>query len=53
MAPEIKAKKAYDGKKADIFSAGVILFCLATCRMPFYKGGMDDLMYLELQKRPL
>ena len=35
MAPEIIAKKEYDGKKVDIFSTGVLLFTLLTCKMPF------------------
>ena len=35
MAPEIIEKKEYDGKKVDIFSTGVLLFTLLTCKMPF------------------
>jgi len=28
MAPEIKEQKVYDGRKVDMFSAGVILFII-------------------------
>lgn len=35
MAPEIFAKKEYNGTKADIFSAGVILFILHAGSPPF------------------
>ena len=42
MAPEIIAKKEYDGKKVDIFSTGVLLFTLLTCKMPFPKIKKGD-----------
>jgi serine/threonine protein kinase len=42
MAPEILEKKQYDGAKADIFSAGVILFFMATGRPPFRVASKQD-----------
>lgn len=35
MAPEINANREYNGTKADIFSAGVILFILHAGSPPF------------------
>lgn len=35
MAPEIREAKVYNGKKVDIFSAGVILFILTQGIFPF------------------
>jgi len=35
IAPEILARKQYDALKADIFSLGVLLFCLVAGRPPF------------------
>ena len=35
MAPEIKEGRVYDGRKADIFSAGVILFIWVQGIFPF------------------
>ena len=38
MAPEILSKLAYDAKKTDIFSIGVVLFILAKASPPFIKA---------------
>jgi len=35
MAPEILANLPYDGHKADMFSAGVVLFLLVQGIFPF------------------
>jgi len=35
MAPEIKEGKIYDGKAADIFSLGIILFVIVKGLFPF------------------
>lgn len=35
LAPEVKANVVYDGRKADVFSAGVVLFALANGIFPF------------------
>lgn len=35
MAPEIKEERLYDGRKADIFSTGVILFVIVAGMFPF------------------
>ena len=35
MAPEVKRGKEYDGEKADIYSAGVLLFTLLKGKIPF------------------
>ncbi len=49
MAPEIKEFKEYDGTKADIFSAGVILFVIVLGIFPFTGGNQDE--YYNLIKK--
>lgn len=38
MAPEIHAKRPYNGAKADVWSTGVVLFNLCTFASPFNMG---------------
>ena len=45
MAPEIKEGKIYDGRKADIFSAGVILYIIVHGIFPFGEASPDDRYY--------
>jgi serine/threonine protein kinase len=42
MAPEIIKHQIYDGRKADIFSVGVILFILVQGGFPFLSASTDD-----------
>lgn len=53
MAPEIKEGKVYDGKKADIFSIGVILFIVVQGIYPFKEARQDDCFYNLLLKNRL
>ena len=45
MAPEIKQQKVYDGRKADVFAAGVILFTIAHGIFPFQEATVKDKYY--------
>ena len=44
MSPEIIERKTYDGKKADIFALGVILYIIVIGRYPFREANIhtDD-----------
>ena len=43
--PEIYLKLPYDGTKVDIFSLGVVLLTLTTCRIGFKKATINDPYY--------
>lgn len=45
MAPEIKKRLAYDGRKADIFSTAVILFIIVNGIFPFQEAITSDVYY--------
>ena len=55
IAPEILTNKSYDGRKADIFSLGVILFILYSGFPPFYKKELqqDDPCYQMLAENKI
>lgn len=45
MAPEIKVGLTYDGRQADIFSVGVILFIIVVGIFPFQEAKKDEYFY--------
>ena len=45
MAPEIKEGQVYDGKKADLFSAAVVLFILIRGIFPFKEARKEEYFY--------
>ena len=48
MAPEIKEGKIYDGRQADMFSTGVIIWIIVVGSFPFLEATPDDYFYKEL-----
>ena len=44
-APEVLSKNVYDGYKADIYSLGIILFHLVTCKPCFAFAGIKNDLY--------
>ena len=50
-APEIYLKRPYDGIKADIFSLGVILLNLTSCKWGFDRAIMTDKNYYQIIKK--
>ena len=45
MAPEIIQNKKYDGLKIDIFSTGIVLFCLVMGHFPWNEALFTDPLY--------
>lgn len=53
MCPELVMKKKYDGKKADVFALGVILFVFMKGQPPFEKADIiNDPYYKTLIMKP-
>ncbi|CAH9103149.1 unnamed protein product [Cuscuta europaea] len=49
VAPEVIARKGYDGAKADVWSCGVILFVLLAGYLPFHDSNLME-MYRKIKK---
>ena len=45
MSPEIRNGQIYDGRKADIFSSGVLMYILVVGMFPFSEANSDDHNY--------
>ena len=45
MAPEIKEGRPYDGREADIFSVGVIIFIIVLGIFPFQEARKEEYFY--------
>ena len=52
MAPEMLAKKSYQGQDIDIFSFGTMILVLSLFCFPFKDASMDDVGYNYLCKQP-
>ena len=53
IPPEIHSQRAYDGKKADIFSLGAALIILVTGLLGFNKATKDDMYYKKIKERDI
>jgi len=49
MAPEVMSRKSYDGAKADIWSAGVVLFIMLAGNPPFQQAGGNDWWFTAIR----
>ena len=51
MPPEIIEDKVYDGRKADVFTLGVILFVIVQGKFPFSEAKKSDYFYKTLMNK--
>lgn len=49
MAPEVMSRQPYDGAKADIWSAGVVLFIMLAGNPPFAQAGGSDWWFTAIR----
>lgn len=49
MAPEIQEDRGFNGVKVDIFSLGVLLFCLASGKLPFVSAKANDAWFKHIK----
>jgi len=47
MTPEILARESYDGAAADVFSLGVVLYCMLFANLPFDRDDREAFMRNE------
>ena len=52
IAPELFVKRAYNAKKADIFSFGVIIFVFYFGHPPFRRANLQDIYFKEFVNNP-
>lgn len=50
MAPELWNSKSFDGRQADVFSMGVLIFNMLVGRFPFDKATSKDPWYSHMMK---
>ena len=50
MAPEIQEQRKYNGKEADIFSLGVIIFAIVVGKFPFEKATSNNDHYSQIKQ---
>lgn len=51
-APEVISGQTYDGMKADIWSLGVILYCMVSARLPYADDGQLTELIWERREAP-
>lgn len=51
MAPEIESRKHYDGRRTDIFAAGVVLFIMYAGCPPFESTSVTDPFYRLIREK--
>ena len=47
MSPELHEKRAYDAKKGDVFSLGVLLYILSKASPPFLIADVNNDVYYK------
>jgi len=50
MSPEMHLEKPYIGEKIDVFSAGIVLFSMATGGIPFENSKLESKYYRMIRR---